>query len=316
MWDADNGWLISRLGKRDRRWGRLIVEAPEPPTERLIAVTERAAAALAMHRLHDRHRDSVVRRNHHELIVGLMTDPTDPDVLRRCELAGVPVEKRQFVGLTLRPTVDGFAGSRPSSLEDVVAATVHAASELRAPALVCELDHDVRVLLSLPPSTNPSRVTEELAKRVLRRHTLVICAGRSVTRSSEIDRTLREAHHVARSVRGPGEAGRIHRLEDVHLRGLLTLLGDDDRVSMFVDRELASLKRQDELTGAGLLDALRALVEHPSSKSDAAASLHVSRPVFYDRLAKIERVLGVDLDDPDVRVSLHVALVADEVLGG
>ena len=37
--------------------------------------------------------------------------------------------------------------------------------------------------------------------------------------------------------------------------------------------------------GAGLLDAVRALLSHPTSKSDAAASLHVSRPVFYDRLA-------------------------------
>jgi purine catabolism regulator len=27
----------------------------------------------------------------------------------------------------------------------------------------------------------------------------------------------------------------------------------------------------------------------------------------------VERLLGVDLDDPDIRVSLHVALVADEV---
>jgi purine catabolism regulator len=49
------------------------------------------------------------------------------------------------------------------------------------------------------------------------------------------------------------------------------------------------------------------------SKSEAAASLHISRPVLYDRLAKAARVLGADLDDPDIRVSLHVALVADEL---
>ena len=99
----------------------------------------------------------------------------------------------------------------------------------------------------------------------------------------------------------------MHRLEDVHLRGLITLLGDDERLRLFVARELGPLKEN------GLLDAVRALVDHPTSKSDAAASLHISRPVFYDRLAKAEQVLGVDLDDPDIRVSLHVALVADEL---
>mgnify|MGYP003340373692 CR=1 FL=1 len=51
----------------------------------------------------------------------------------------------------------------------------------------------------------------------------------------------------------------------------------------------------------------------PASKSLAAASLHVSRAVFYDRLAKVEKVLGADLNDPDIRVSLHVALLAEEL---
>jgi len=62
-----------------------------------------------------------------------------------------------------------------------------------------------------------------------------------------------------------------------------------------------------------MLEALRALVTHPTSKSATAASLHMSRPVCNDRLAKTESLLGVDLNDPDIRVSLHVALVADEV---
>lgn len=36
----------------------------------------------------------------------------------------------------------------------------------------------------------------------------------------------------------------------------------------------------------------------------AASSLHVPRPVLYDRLARAERLLGVSLDDPEIRVSL------------
>ncbi len=39
----------------------------------------------------------------------------------------------------------------------------------------------------------------------------------------------------------------------------------------------------------------------------------MSRLASYDRLAKVEGLLSVDLDDPDIRVSLHVALIADEV---
>jgi purine catabolism regulator len=108
----------------------------------------------------------------------------------------------------------------------------------------------------------------------------------------------------------------VHRLDDVHLRGLLTMLADDDRLRLFTARELDGLKEHDARWQTGLLETMRALVRHPGSKSDAAAELHVSRSAFYDRLAKVGHVLDVDLDDPDILVSLHVAVLADEVLGG
>jgi purine catabolism regulator len=313
-WDADNGWLVTRVGKRGRGWGRLVVQAPDRPPERLVALAERAAAALALHRLHDRQRDSAVRRTHHELLLGLLTDPAAPDLLRRCDLAGLPTSRRQLVGITLRPRLRGATSTVPESQTDeVIAATVHAAHELRVPALVCEMHGDVRALLSLAAPANAGRVVDDLAARVQRRHAVLAGTGRPVTRPGEADRTLREAQHVVTSLRPGASEQVVHRLEDVHLRGLLAMLGDDDRVRLFVHRELDTLRDYDEQQGTGLLDAVRALVTHPSSKSGAAASLHVSRPVLYDRLAKAERLLGVDLDDPDIRVSLHVALVADEV---
>ena len=110
------------------------------------------------------------------------------------------------------------------------------------------------------------------------------------------------------------DSGRaVHRLEDVHLRGLLTLLADDDRLRLFVARELDPLRRHDQEHGTDLLAAVRALLLHPAGKSEAAASLHLSRPAYYARLAKAEAVLGERLDDPDIRVSLHAAIVAAEL---
>jgi len=93
----------------------------------------------------------------------------------------------------------------------------------------------------------------------------------------------------------------------VHLRGLLTLLADDPRLTAFADRELAALRDQPEL-----LRTLRAVVEHAGRKSAAASSLNISRQVLYDRIAKIERLLGSSLDDAELRTSLHVALLADD----
>ena len=316
-WDATQGWLVTRLGRRERRWGRLIIESPTEPPQRLIAVAERAAAALALHRLHERDRDSQVRRTHHELLVGLLNDPANGDLHRRCELAGLPTRRRQFVGLTMRPVLDASEPARPTAaaLEELIAVAVHAAHELRLPMLVSQSDGAGRAVLSLPETADAVREVDELAARVARRHPVVVGAGRPVGRIADADQTIKESAHVVASVRAAAAERTVHRLEDVHLRGLLTLLGDDERVRLFAERELRQLRAYDEQWGSGLVEALRALVEHPASKSLAAASLHVSRAAFYDRLAKIERVIGADLNDPDIRVSLHVALLVDELSG-
>ncbi|MGH4001462.1 MAG: helix-turn-helix domain-containing protein, partial [Pseudonocardiaceae bacterium] len=314
-WDEANGWLLTWIGKRDRGWGRLVVQLAEPPSQAMVAAIERAAAALALHRLHDRQRDSALRRTHHELVLGLMADPTSEDLLRRCALAGLPTERRQLVGLTLRSrTADLSPSTHTVRLDEVIAATVHAAHESRLPALVCEMDRDVRALVSVPLSTDSRRAIEKMAGRIHQRHAVVIGAGRPALGPAAIGRTLREAYHVFQSVHGRDRtSGRaVHWLEDVHLRGLLAMLGDDERLRMFADRELDVLQGQDGGDDR-LIDAVRALLRHPTSKSQAAASLHVSRPVFYDRIAKAARLLDADLDDPEIRVSLQVALMVDDL---
>ncbi len=314
-WDAANGWLITRLGAQNRSWGRLIVHAPASPTHTLVAIAERAAGVLTMHRLHDRHRDGIVRRTHHELLTGLLNDPTVPDLLRRCELAGFPLNRRLFVGLTVRPLAgEARADGAPRPvLEEVLATTVHVLRDQDTAALVSQIGMEVRAVVSVPATVPADAAVDRLAERVAARHRVVIGAGRAVDVPAHIDRTLRESRQVVVAVRH-GEGGPVvHRLEDVHIRGLLTLLADDDRLRLFVSRELDVLRAHDEKHGDDLVPTLRALLQNLGGTSEAAASLHLSRPAFYTRLARIEKLLGHGLDDPDLRVSLHVALLADEL---
>lgn len=313
-WDATNGWLVTRLGTADQSWGRLVIGSSTAPSQRLVAVAERAAAALALHRLHDRDRGTLMRRTHLELVTGLTDDPDSDEVLRRCELSGFPVRRRAFVGIVVRPRIGSAA---PVDLDEVAATVVRAAHGLRLPALVCEVERDLRVLVSVAPTADADDLVDRVAARILAHHDVVLAAGRAVSERVGIARTVTEAGQVAdaaprsRRTQDPD----VHRLADLHLRGLLGLLGEDDRLRLFVDRELAPLKQHDRADGSrtDLLAALRALLLHPVSKTEAAASLHLSRAAFYDRLARIEKILDADLDDPDTRVSLHVALLADEL---
>jgi PucR family transcriptional regulator, purine catabolism regulatory protein len=304
-WDASNGWVVTRIGRPERGWGRLVIGAAEPPSPGLTAVAERAAAALAMHRLHDRTRDSQARRVHHELLIGLLADPSDAETHRRAELAGLPATGPQYVGLALRPV-------RAVLLDDLVAACLRAAEVVKAPVLASVFESDVRALLAIPGRGDAVRLVDRWAAEVSARVRALVTAGSPVDDLATADRTLLEASQVLAALppatQELSEEGGVRRLDDVHLRGLLTLLADDARVSTFADRELAPLRDAPELTRT-----LRALVEHPGSKSAAAAALNISRPVLYDRITRLERVLGLSLDDAEIRTSLHVALLADDL---
>jgi purine catabolism regulator len=59
---------------------------------------------------------------------------------------------------------------------------------------------------------------------------------------------------------------------------------------------------------------LTVYVESGRNKSAAADAAHLSRPSFYERLHRIERILSVDLDSVESCLALHVALLALEAI--
>jgi PucR family transcriptional regulator, purine catabolism regulatory protein len=311
-WDPHNGWLVARLGPADRSWGRLVIESPLEPPPHLIAIAGRAAAALTLDRRRPRERDPLIRRTHLELIRGLRADPQSPDVLRRCELARFPTGRRRFVGLVVRPRITDRTGRRPAT-DDVIATAVQACSEARVAALIGVVEGDAHILLSCAADSSEDPAVDQIGQRISRHHRVHMAAGGIAEGPAAIERTLREAAHILDAVPRSADGTQIHRLKDVHVRGLLSLLGGDRRMQLFVERELEPLLEHDRSSPANLIEAVRALLWHPSSKSDAAASLHLSRAAFYARLDKAEEVLCADLDDPDTRLSLHLALLATEL---
>ena len=54
---------------------------------------------------------------------------------------------------------------------------------------------------------------------------------------------------------------------------------------------------------------LGAVLAHPANRTAAATASHLSRSVFYQRLAQIQELLGVDLDDGETQTALHLALL-------
>ncbi|HWC82334.1 MAG TPA: PucR family transcriptional regulator ligand-binding domain-containing protein [Pseudonocardiaceae bacterium] len=326
-----SGWLVTVVGARGNDWGRLVLICPDPgpPAHPRVVVAERAASALAVHRLLARDRETLERQTHRTLLTELLTPGALPgDLTTRAAALGVPVEDRPLIGLAVRPRT-AMASPAPAlaaqeMLRDLAEATVLAARRARLPALVGVVD-DTSVRALLAPS-RPGRVDPVLVALARDIHhategnpkalPVVVAVGSTVTGAAQAGRTLSEAAQVAQAALRGDQHRDLHRLADVRLRGLLHLLREDERVLAFTQRELGALVARDERAGSRLVEVLRMFCAHGGNKSAAAAAAHLSRTAYYQQLDRIEQVLGVSLDDPESMLSLSVALLALDAAEG
>ncbi|MER7506252.1 PucR family transcriptional regulator ligand-binding domain-containing protein [Nonomuraea pusilla] len=318
-YDQASGWLVTMVGARGQDWGRLIVLCDTPPTPRLMVLAERAATTLALGRLLERHQESLERQAHGTIIAGILTHAyADPDeAAARARAVGVPLTGRKLISVVIRPTdpldqaLDGQA-----QLGELAEATAAACRDARLPALVGALDQErVGVLLPLPPRTTAEPALGALAERLRMlwpSGAFVLAAGSVVESIRDVRRSFLEAEQVADvAVRQP-DGRAYYRLPDLRLRGLLHLLRDDARLQTFAERELSPLLAHDAQRGGDLTRILRIYLDAGRNKAVAAQKAHLSRPAFYDRLRRLERILDTDLDDVESCLSLHVALLALE----
>ena len=318
-YDEASGWLVTPVGARGEDWGRVILVCDGPPRSTDTVLIERAATTLALGRLLTRQQESVERQAHRTLISGIIAQAhADPaEAAMRSRALGVPVDGRQLVAIVLRRHSDGPGISAHARMLDVADVTAAVCRGEQLPALVGTLD-DVQAgaMLSLGPRAPVDQVLTTLATRVRERlgaghDGLVIGVGATVGSIREVRRSFLEASQVAEVAADSSDTEQgtpFYRLPDLHLRGLLHLLRDDARLQTFVERELDALLSHER--SAELLAVLKAYLEAGGNKAEAAKSSHLARPTFYDRLHRIERVLGVDLTSAETRTSLHVALLA------
>jgi PucR family transcriptional regulator, purine catabolism regulatory protein len=344
-YDGASGWLFTPVGARGEDWGRVILVCDKPPSATDTVLIERAATTLALGRLLARHAESLDRQAHRTLITGIINqahaDPAEAAV--RARALGVPVDGRQLIAVVLKladrdlggrgPGEPGGPGSGRLGLSaharvlDVADITAAACRAERIPSLVGTLD-DARAgaMLSLSPRADSDRVLSQLATRIFERvgtppDELVIGVGATAGSIRDVRRSFLEASQVAdvaaerRDGRGTGsreDGSLFYRLPDLGLRGLVHLLRDDPRLQTFVERELGALLACEPDTG--LVEVLAAYLTAGGNKAAAAKNSHLARPTFYERLGRIERILGTDLSSAESRTSLHVALLALEAV--
>jgi sugar diacid utilization regulator len=137
--------------------------------------------------------------------------------------------------------------------------------------------------------------------------------GEPATATAEVHRSANEARDAARLgvlVRG---ARHVVRATELGVYRLLVSLRDAGELAPFVERTLAPLRR-DPRYGDKLVESLDAYLACNGNVSQAKERLHLHRNSLSYRLARASELLGRDLDDPETRLALDLALRGRRVL--
>lgn len=311
--DADQpGWLAAAVEPSGQPCGRVVMLLDRPAGVLHRAVLDIGATMLAIGWLLAGTPASLEHAAQRELITDV--------VHGRCPSMNEIYVRAHSLGVTLRPhrlAVLAVRSAPPFCHEQVV---VQAIERTRTVGLAGQLRDDlVYALIAVP--VDEAHVTRVGALATELRHGYAgppecLALGAAYLDDDatleDLAQGISNADEAARSILGSGDE-RVATIHDIELRGLLRLLQDDPRLQRFVSSQLRPVWEYDTRHGTYLLDTLAAFLDCAGNKSAAAARAHVSRAAFYHSLDRLSAVLGRDLEVPEVRVALHVALLASQV---
>jgi sugar diacid utilization regulator len=137
--------------------------------------------------------------------------------------------------------------------------------------------------------------------------------GEPATAPAQVRRSAQEAHDAAQLgaiVLGPRH---IARPADLGVYRLLLTLREHGELEPFTRRALEPLLR-DHRHGDTLVETLEAFFACNGNSARAAEKLHLHRNSLLYRLNQVRDLLGQDLDDPEIRLTLQLAIKGRRVL--
>ena len=323
--EAAEEWTVTQVGRGGEQWARLIAAQAPTDSARTTMVLERASQALVMHRMAEKGRFDI----EHQAQAGLVEDVlrqrirAEEEATARAFALGLGAAA-EYVPATVRvgnwpADSDPVAAQRRNArLLDVVVRAVKATGHTGLFSI--RNAGEIGMVLSLHPGRTRSgqpAALESLGKALRRDadreggfHNVVLGVASPTRGLIDAIQRISEASHVAEVALSLPADGRAYFLvSDIRLRGLVSLLRSDPRVQRFAESELRGLILHDIEAGDNCMDVLRGYLELAGNKSALANRLHMSRPSLYAKLARIERLLGVDLADGESTTSLHVAML-------
>ncbi|MEV8220992.1 helix-turn-helix domain-containing protein [Dietzia maris] len=269
-------------------------------------VLARVSSVIALILLGHRARDEADNRVRGELLAEVLA-PGEHDldaIARRAALLGVDVDA-DLVALVITP-----AEARMTRALETECRSLARADD----GLVTTYgDRGVMLL----PGTDAGATARDVAARLAAHRATVGAAGPivGIAGLAEVSDHVERAGRAARLLIALDRAGDGAATEELGLYGLLFSEVDREFVTQFIERNLGPVRDFDRTRGTALLETLEAWFAADGSPSATSERLFVHVNTVYQRLDRLDQVLGTGWRRGDRALELRLALRLAELRG-
>ncbi|MBV9231170.1 MAG: helix-turn-helix domain-containing protein, partial [Chloroflexi bacterium] len=132
--------------------------------------------------------------------------------------------------------------------------------------------------------------------------------GRIAKDLQEIPQSFREAQQALEIGQRLFGNGKLHSFARLGIYRLLFHLYGQEELSDFYSETLGRLLDSDARNNGALIETLEGFFQYNGNLSETARAMHLHRNSLLYRLGRIEELLGRSLEDPELRLSLQIAL--------
>ncbi len=317
--EGENGWrrVVAPVVGRDGLLGSLslLVEGNTTTADQVLTARGAAACAVTMA------RDQAAAYARREVELNVLDEILDGALRSEISLhqqlkrLGHDIEQPHVALLVRAASEDGVSRVRARRWPMLEEGVHRTAARLGAKVLWRARGSTAEVLWPVADSTDVPHIAEALREDVhaaLGHEGLQEAVSVGVGRVGSGFEGVRQSHHEARQalmlgkrVRGNGQ---VTLFDQLGVYRLIFAAEHLPEMQGFLEETLGTLVAYDAQHGADLVRTLEAFFQANCSPKETAQILKVHRNTVLYRLERIAAIMQVDLNDPDTRLRLHLAL--------
>jgi sugar diacid utilization regulator/putative methionine-R-sulfoxide reductase with GAF domain len=287
---------------------------------------EHGATILALEMAKERAAAEVERRLRGDLVEEVLAGGLEGDeaerVARQAERLGHRLPQRAWV-MVLEPDDDETeAGLTAPGRQDRLDSALSGIVRSRLPDALTLVRSASAVFLVPDEVATDLAAIEKLAAQILagaapamKPGSASVGIGNLANSVGELARSHLEARQALRLTRRAGGRGRVASYRSLGAFRLLLEVQSPDALRRFVDELLGTLLSYAQSRDTPLLETLEALSAARWVRRAAARNLGIHINSMSYRVERIQSLTGLQLDDPETRVAISIALRARTMLG-